>query len=178
MGNDGQAGRERAPWERLEGEPAAAYARFLVYRNLGPTRTLQRAWEAHLQAGRRGRGGRNRTKSDAEPATHRSSTWAANAVAFQWSERAREWDIAMLSQVGAEAVVDFVNILRLYAARTLEALNDGGAIKPDGFGQITAAVNTLGALIPAETVEAVQSIAGSGGVPGVGGQPGAKRDNE
>lgn len=84
----------------------------------------------------------------------------------------------MLSQVGAEAVVDFVNILRLYAARTLEALNDGGAIKPDGFGQITAAVNTLGALIPAETVEAVQSIAGSGGVPGVGGQPGAKRDNE
>ena len=114
MGNDGQAGREKAPWERLEGEPAAAYARFLVYRNLGPTRTLQRAWEAHLQAGKRGRGGRNRTKSDDDPVTHRSSTWAANAVAFHWGERAGEWDIAMLSQVGAEAVVDFVNILRLY----------------------------------------------------------------
>ena len=174
MGNDGQAGREKAPWQRLEGEPAAAYARFLVYRNLGPTRSLHRAWEAHLQAGKRGRGA---TKSN-EKQPDVSSAWTRNCAEYRWPERAREWDIAMLSQVGAEAVVDFVNILRLYAARTLEALSDAGAIKPDGFGQITAAVNTLGALIPAETVEAVQSIAGSGGVPGVGGQPGAKRDNE
>jgi hypothetical protein len=28
------------PWDRQEGEPAAAYARFPRYRNLGPGRSL------------------------------------------------------------------------------------------------------------------------------------------
>jgi hypothetical protein len=38
-----QADGQRQPWEQQPGEPDAAYVRFLVYRNLGPGRTLRLA---------------------------------------------------------------------------------------------------------------------------------------
>ncbi|NIM04493.1 MAG: hypothetical protein GTN69_02420, partial [Armatimonadetes bacterium] len=35
----------RMPWDRRKGEPASAYGKFLIYRNLGPKRSLARAAE-------------------------------------------------------------------------------------------------------------------------------------
>ena len=146
------------PWDQLPEEPDRAYARFLVYRNLGPTRSVQKAYEQALEGGI----DQNRQKS-----TNHSSTWTLNSTAFRWKERATAWDISTLSEVGQDVVVTFVQVLRAYAQTMLRELQDG-RLKPRDFHQLTAAINTLGALIPAETVEGVQSLAGTGGVPALG----------
>src|SRR5262249_28786381 len=39
------------PWDQQPDEPDAAYSRFLMYRNLGPARTLDAAFANFLRAG-------------------------------------------------------------------------------------------------------------------------------
>lgn len=73
-------GEADAPvWERKDGEPARWYARFEVYRLLGPSRTMKAAHRhcAEME-GRRGR--------------YPNSQWFQIAERWQWRERADAWD--------------------------------------------------------------------------------------
>lgn len=66
-------------WERMAGEPGVWYARFEIFRLLGPTRTLARAYRtaARLE-GLRGK--------------RPSRGWTVAAREWKWVERAEAWD--------------------------------------------------------------------------------------
>lgn len=148
---------ERKLWDQLPNEPDRAYARFLVYRNLGPLRSVAKAYNQAVEI----ETAQKRQKTSA------SGAWSENSNTYRWAERAAAWDVAMLSEVGQGAVVAFVQALQAYAQIVLGELTSG-RLKPKDFRQLTEALGVLGGFIPAETVEAVQLIAASGGIPAVG----------
>jgi hypothetical protein len=66
------------PWERRDGETAKAFAAFAVYRDLGPGRSVAKAYQR--QTGRR-------------PASNRAAGhWVTWATRNDWQGRARAWD--------------------------------------------------------------------------------------
>lgn len=149
-----------SPWDQQPGEPTEAYARFLVYRNLGPARSLDAAYGA--AAG-------NRRKSQST-----SGQWLADSSAYNWVDRSTRWDIHNLTTAGAGAVAKFVKIIDLVALRSLEALENGD-IKPTDWAGLVNALDKLGAYIPAETVSQIRDTAGRDGVAAIG-APGQKPD--
>ena len=81
--NDGQ----RRPWDRQDGEPARWYARFLVYMELGPARTLAEAYANTLEkAGK----GRKSTRPDGK--LRPSGGWNTASRKYRWRERTLAWD--------------------------------------------------------------------------------------
>ena len=90
-------------WDQQPGEPAAAYARFLVYRGLGPCRSLDKAARAY--GGSKGRAPGN---------------WFREAAAWKWQERAQAWDIATFAEVGKRAVVAYLALIEGIATRAID----------------------------------------------------------
>ncbi len=77
-------------WERLPGEPARWYRRFVLYRDLGPQRTLA---EAHAAAARAERLAQPRLPA----------RWTQIAGVWRWHERAQAWDVWMNAQRDLDA---------------------------------------------------------------------------
>lgn len=70
---------ERDPWERLEREPPSAFDAFRTYRDMGPTRSIRKAWIKHT--------------GQPEDTTRRmGGRWCEWAVKYTWTERVRLWD--------------------------------------------------------------------------------------
>lgn len=88
-------------WEREEGEPGNWYARFEVYRLLGPGRTLEAAYREIGGLGRPGH------------------AWRKAAVRWRWRERAEAWDASERERV---RVIDAAR--RVYARERRLALID------------------------------------------------------
>ena len=159
------------PWDQLESEPDAAYKRFLLYRNLGPSRTMDRAYRAQGKRLKRGK-----TKR-APP------NWYEDSQKFDWRRRAHAWDLQMLHLAGEEAVVAMVENAKEGASKTLQGILD--APVPTDWGKIVENLRALAGIIPAEAVAALQcrlaagaSGSGGAGAPGPGvvpGQPGGER---
>src|SRR5262245_65289425 len=97
------------PWDPQPDEPAAAYRRFLVYRNLGPARSI----DAACRLG----GAANRKKSQ-----RATGTWFADSRTFDWPARALAWDIAQIATNGQRAAVGFITALEAYALAVVQAL--------------------------------------------------------
>jgi hypothetical protein len=153
---------EVKPWDQREGEPEAAYVRFLIYRNLGPARSLDLAYRT-FQEGQEG----------APESVERRAPgqWYGDSRTFAWVERARAWDIAMLAEHGQDAVMVFVGCLKQAAVKVLRSLDrlDG----PADWKSAMESLNVLSSLIPAETIKAMQPHAGDGTPPGYGQGSGA-----
>lgn len=77
----------RAPWERQPGETDAAWRAFVVYRDLGPDRTLLEAY---------------RQRYCKETATNPAGHVTAWASAHRWVNRARSYDAYIERQARAE----------------------------------------------------------------------------
>lgn len=150
----------RKPWDRMDDESSAAYARFLVYRNLGPSRSVDKAYKSIAP---------KRVKS-----RRASGQWDSDSAQYNWEERAHAWDIENLTEVGQRVVVKFVDVLELAAQQLLESILSG-RIKPKTWAEVTQAINVLGNFVPAETVQKIRDIANSDGVPPVG-APDGKRE--
>ena len=73
--------QEIHPWDKQEGETAAAYAAFHVYLNLGAERSLNAAYAARDQ---------NRTKTG--PPNRAPGYWRKWSKQNNWPERAAAWD--------------------------------------------------------------------------------------
>lgn len=142
-----------ADWEQLEGEKSQHYSWFLAYRNLGPARTLERAYRA--------------IKGD--ETLNLPGNWAELSARHRWVERATAWDVYVLSEAGARVVSLFVAAMEALALATLEGL---ATHRPKNFGESLAGLEALGGLVPAETVEAVQQTAAERKVPAIGGSGG------
>lgn len=67
-------------WEIREGETDFWYSRFLIYLNLGPTRTLAEAWRIHCK------------EEDKDPGKVASPRWYEQSREWNWPERARVYD--------------------------------------------------------------------------------------
>jgi hypothetical protein len=80
--------RRDKPWERGKGESSIAYQAFLAYRDLGPFRTLDRAYQSY--PGR---------KMGVKGATGRASgRFYSYFATYAWEERAAAWDAHIQAQ--------------------------------------------------------------------------------
>ena len=82
------------PWDRLPAEPDEAYARFLIYRNLGTGRSFRKAYRHYLRECDGYTGGLKRL--------HVPGSWRPDAKAYFWAERASAWDVRNLAAYGAK----------------------------------------------------------------------------
>jgi hypothetical protein len=71
---------EPDPWEQLVGESQRAYAAFCAYRDLGPERSLLKAF---------------RQQKGKEAAKTTDGTWTGWSSTFRWSERVKAYDTAV-----------------------------------------------------------------------------------
>lgn len=70
---------QREPWERMEREPPVAFRAFQIFRDIGPSRTVRKAFYKY--------------KGIPEDSDQRvTGRWCEWAVAYTWRERAQLWD--------------------------------------------------------------------------------------
>jgi hypothetical protein len=69
---------ERRGPERLQGESSRAYAAYCAYRDIGPGRSLDRAWK--------------QSAKQESASARRPGHWSAWSAKFDWSERAEAYD--------------------------------------------------------------------------------------
>lgn len=143
------------PWDQQADESAAAYRRFLVYRDLGPARSLSAAYQL-AQPGRK-----KATKGNKKQRV--SGQWTSDCARYDWVARARAWDVAQLADRGQNAVVGFVAALEAYTLKVVEGLQS--AARPRSWQQLTDALHVLSQLIPAETIQALHADAGARRLP-------------
>jgi hypothetical protein len=104
------------PWDQQPGEPDDAYARFLIYLNIGPGRRLEDAFE-QSRTGRAGRGRRTgRGRQQAYLA------WFLEAERRRWRERAHAWDVSRIPAQLQELAVNVATMKQLMGAKALEAM--------------------------------------------------------
>jgi hypothetical protein len=141
-------GEPARPWDRQDGEPEAAYFRFLCYRNLGPGRSLAKAAALYTRQPAGPGEARKGTRKATSP-----GRWHLESSRWAWVSRARAWDCHVLAEHGIDAVLLFVDAVRDAALKVTEALDrlEG----PGSWKKATETLRLLGTLIPAETVAAV-----------------------
>lgn len=81
--------------------------------------------------------------------------------------RASAWDIDMLTQVGQNVVVKYINTLDLTFQKLIESLN-GEKLKPRTWGQLIESLDILGEFIPQETVAEIRRAKDIDSVPAIG----------
>lgn len=67
------------PWEQWDEEPANWYGRFVIFRDMGPARSLTGAVRSYY-------------KKRNKPAHPANESWCENARVWKWRERAMAWD--------------------------------------------------------------------------------------
>jgi hypothetical protein len=132
----------RKPWDQLDNESNAAYARFLAYRNLGPTRTLEKAYQSTQPETKR-----NKTKSFTQQ-------WANDSTKFNWRDRATAWDVDNLLGQGERAATLYMGVVEKYIERLYSFLDQTG-VEPDDFDSVTKSIELLHKLLPGETIGAI-----------------------
>jgi hypothetical protein len=131
----------RKLWEQLDNESNAAYARFLAYRNLGPTRTIDKAYQAATRE--------NKRKSNTA-----TSQWYNDSMSHHWNDRATAWDIDNLLGQGERAATLYMGIVEKYVERLYTFL-DEQSVNPDDFDSVTKSIELLHKLLPGETIAAI-----------------------
>jgi hypothetical protein len=103
-------------WERKPDEPARWYARFEVYRLLGPSRSMEAAYRSVTEGSKRKRA---------------VARWYLAAKEWQWKDRAEAWDAVERARYRAareneleEAQEQHLNFARLMLTKGVEALNN------------------------------------------------------
>jgi hypothetical protein len=139
-------------WEQREDESDAAYVRFLIYRSLGPARSLVAAYQVVEPKATK------RNKKQQGNNQQVSGQWTKDSAQFDWPARASAWDVQMLTEVGRETVINFLNALKLASEKTVAALSNE-KIRPTSWRAALEAVILLGSFIPSETVARIQSDA-------------------
>ena len=87
----------RLPWEQQEGEPGAAYVRFLIFRNLGACRTIA---AARKQLDVTLVKSKNLKKPKIESKSISLGQWYQESSEWKWFDRSQQWDIERLVDAG------------------------------------------------------------------------------
>lgn len=127
-------------WDQQPGESDQAYTRFLYYRNIGPTRSISKAFYKYSEEGGE---------------TQRSSgTWYAESSQWKWVARAHAYDVHTLQEVGRQAAIKLVHAIQAYATKVLDSLLDP-KIRPENWEEACDALTILARFVPADTVNAI-----------------------
>ena len=138
---------ERNAWDQLENETTEAYARFLAYRNMGPTRTLEAAYKASAKRGKK---------------RQVSGTWASESQVNNWRERAARWDVAQLNQIVPETAGLIFEGIKEYARIVLRELQSA-QYKPRNWAELRDSLVVLAGFVSPEVItQAVDNSAGPG----------------
>lgn len=140
---------DRKAWEQLDNEPDEAYVRFLVYRNLGPARTLDLAYAAANV---------NKRKRSASA----SGQWREDSTTYHWRERAARWDVSQLSQVVPETAGLIFESIKEYARIVLGELQTGKH-KPRKWAEVKDSLVTLAQFVSPEVITSAIDNAGAPG---------------
>lgn len=135
------------PWDKLSGECDEAYSRFLIYRNLGPKRSLKRAYLHFLRTDDEYTGGIKRL--------HVPGQWHRDCVDQFWVDRAAAWDVRNLSAYGSRLAAFHVRTITQLAeknARYAAKLNPGD----DGWTDLMASVKAVQGFLTPEVVRGIQ----------------------
>lgn len=134
---------ERKPWDQLPNEPDRAYARFLVYLHLGPSRSILAAVKA--------------SKGD----ERRNGQWGRDSSNYDWQSRATLYDIQVLApKLGKEVVINWSIAAQEMSKQLVQEIL-GGKLRPRNFSEVIDLFNVLSNLVTPETLEAVkQSVSG------------------
>jgi hypothetical protein len=97
------------PWARQPGEPNRLFHLYTHYRDLGPTRSIDRAFVAHRTA----------CQGRPEGGKRASRHWQRTAVRWGWRERAEAWDAEVDRQTRAATAKEHSDI-RLRHARVAQ----------------------------------------------------------
>ena len=138
-------------WDQLDNEPTEAHARFLVYRNLGPVRTVEAAYHSV---------GKSRKKNGM------SGQWASDSAAYNWRERAARWDVAQLNQIVPETAGIIFEGIKEYARIVLRELQSA-QYKPRNWAELRDSLVVLAGFVSPEVItQAVDNSAGHGDATG------------
>lgn len=137
------------PWEQLPGEPPEAYARFLIYRNLGPARSLDAAYAISNIT--------KRKKSESA-----SGQWREDSTAYHWRERAARWDVAQLSVVVPETTGLIFQAIAEYAKIVLEELQ-ARKQKPRTWSELKEGLVVLSTLVSPDVIAHAANHSGDAG---------------
>ena len=116
-------------WDQQEGEPTAAYVRFLAFRNLGPGRTVKLAAETlaqqvfmaapHSDPSKNGNGKKPK-KNETQQASVALRTCYDNSALWNWTDRAEAWDIWRLLESCDQGQTALVDCMKRLACAALE----------------------------------------------------------
>lgn len=135
------------PWEQLENEPNASYAKFLIYKSLGLDRTLEKAYQFYLASNKEKapKGSKKPQLLDLLlPAQNVSvpGSWKKESREFSWKKRAELWDISELRKTEKVTFSKQVSIIRGFAEKLEEAIKDP-KIKPKNFFQLLQGIDVF-----------------------------------
>lgn len=147
-----------AAWDRLPDETEEAYARFLIYRGLGPLRTLTNA--ESVACGRKKK--------------HASGNWTRDHSVHEWRSRAIAWDITQLQANGERLGYVFIGVLEKMTEQLAEALVAGKA-KPKSARDVAEWFKTLSPYLTPQLIDKIRAKpSGPDHLPGAtDGEPGS-----
>lgn len=144
------------PWDQQPGEPGEAFARFLLYRNLGPGRSLQLAYETYVGTFRNANA--DATKGNKKPQV--PGHWGDDSARWRWVDRASAWDIHTLSTHGQRLSALWVGILLAAAEKCAQKLAQPNC-KPKDFMQAVSVIDRLAPFLSPDAVKSLQPAAGT-----------------
>ena len=116
-----QYGFATYPWEVLENETAQQYAAFIMYRDLGPRRSMRAAAAKYYDLGE---------AKDVDPKSGKIRTFERWSSANRWVARAEEWDLFLQHQADIDEVAAVkamrerhVNITTVMQSKAIQYLN-------------------------------------------------------
>jgi hypothetical protein len=129
-----------SPWERFRKEPEEAYARFLIYRGLGPLRSVVSA--ESVACGRKKK--------------HASGNWTGEAAEWEWKRRATAWDISQLTLNGESLAFTFIGVIEKMAEQLAETVL-GGKATPKSSRDVVEWLKALSPYLTPALIEKVRN---------------------
>jgi hypothetical protein len=154
------------PWDQLMGEPKESFCRFLFYRNLGPTRSLAKAYRAYLNTLPDAEAKQQaHTLTGVKKCSNRApGNWYQDSIRHKWDSRSNSWDINQLQNVASDIAPMWAAILRTMVMKTAEALARPG-FKPKSWRDAVLIFNQVAPYLNPDVFKAL--VQSSGTTPGV-----------
>jgi hypothetical protein len=131
------ASNRKYKWDRLGVEDDLDYTHFLIFRNLGPRRTLRKAYRHYLTTF-----ANSQNKVTDCTGANMPQRWRNLYRDNRWVERASAWDVSNLKSVGSQLVVNqsraLLNLSRKALAASIEV-----AISTDDVKELLEVLKTI-----------------------------------
>src|SRR5262249_35861888 len=109
----------RPVWAQRDGEPDAAYAHFLLYRDLGPARSLDEAYRQWVRLHDPDRSGQFQ---------RRPGSWIEDSSRWDWPDRADAWDLSKVVASSKRGLARFTRLVENALGRALADLAAAGGL--------------------------------------------------